>query len=95
MAEEPQRENPSLPQGITLSEFGSRVMQWGTGDAAAIARTRTVTFDWLVTHGVTLAMVEQWLRFYEQVYDENPRNPSAQGRQVLMRYCVGLFRERE
>ena len=70
-------------------------MQWGTGDAAAIERTKTITLEWLVTHGVTLEMMERWFRFYEQVYDENPGNPSVQGRQDLMRHCVDLFRERE
>lgn len=95
MAEGPQARNPLIPSGMTLSEFGSKVMQWGTGDAAAIARTRTITLKWLVTYGVTLEMVMQWLRFYERVYDENPENPSAKGRQELMRHCSGLFREQQ
>ena len=42
---------------MTRNQFGSRVMQWGTGYEAAVARQETITLAWLVEHGVTPAMV--------------------------------------
>ncbi|MBI2759950.1 MAG: hypothetical protein HYX51_00795 [Chloroflexi bacterium] len=58
-----------------------------------MARIQTITARWLVNHRVTLAMVQAWLSFYEQVYDVDPANDSAEGRIELMRYCVLLLEE--
>jgi len=76
---------------MTLRGFGAGVMQWGTGDEAAMARIDTISREWLVANGVTLAMVEAWAQMYEEVHRRDPRNPSAVGRIELMRHCMGLL----
>ena len=86
---------PPFPPGMTRSYVGSRVMQWGTGYEAAVARKETITLIWLVEHGVTLEMVRAWRRFYEETYEANPENLSAKGRIELMRHCERLFEEQD
>jgi hypothetical protein len=73
----------------------SRVMQWGTGYEAAVARKDTITLAWLDEHGVTVEMVRAWQRFYEETFDANPENLSAKGRIELMSHCVELFEEQD
>jgi hypothetical protein len=85
--------NPPFPPGMTRSHFGSRVMQWGTGYQAAVARKDTITLAWLVEHGVTLEMARAWRRFYEETFEANPENLSAKGRIELMSHCEHLFEE--
>jgi hypothetical protein len=79
---------------MSLSHFGGRVMQWGTGHEAALSRRRRVTPQWLTQNGVTLEMLRQWHRFYLDVDAANPENPSARGRAALMSHCIELLEER-
>lgn len=80
-----------IPPGITTSEFGTNIMKWGTGDAAARSRMQTLTREELEKSGVTKEMAEQWRDFYKTVKASNPENPSAQGRAELMQRAVDLL----
>jgi hypothetical protein len=91
MSLDPRDSRPPIPPGIIRNYFGSRVMQWGTGYGAAVARKDTITRDWLVEHGVTHGMTRAWRRFYEETYQANPENLSAKGRIELLEYCERLF----
>jgi hypothetical protein len=95
MPEDVEESKPPFPPGMTRSHFGSRVMQWGTGYEPAVARKDTIALAWLVEHGVTLAMVRAWRRFYEETYAANPANSSAKGRAELMSHCEQLFEEQD
>lgn len=95
MPEDGDESKPPFPPGMTRSQFGSRVMRWGTGYDAAVARRDTITSAWLLQHGVTLAMVRAWRIFYEGAYAGNPANLSAKGRAELMRHCERLFEEQD
>lgn len=95
MPEESDDLKPPFPPDMTRSYFGNRVMQWGTGYEAAVARKGTITLAWLVEHGVTVEMVRAWHRFYEETFDANPQNLSAKGRVELMNHCVRLFEEQD
>ncbi len=57
---------PDVPRGTTRSEFGTRIMRWGTGDAAARERIATLTREELERGGVTLEMVREWRDFYRR-----------------------------
>ena len=85
---------PPTPRGMTLREFGVRVMRWGTGDDAARERIRTLTREELAQVGLTQEMAAAWRDFYRQELDRNPRNPSAAGRAELMQRAVDLLRQR-
>lgn len=82
---------PDVPAGLTRNEFGTRIMKWGTGNAAARRRMATLTREELERVGVTLAMVEEWQAFYLNELRRNPDNPSADGRADLMRRAVELL----
>ena len=82
---------PDVPAGTTRNEFGTRIMRWGTGDAAARERIATLTRDELERAGVTLAMAQEWRDFYRRELRRNPNNPSAAGRADLMERAVELL----
>ena len=82
---------PDVPPGTTRNEFGTRIMRWGTGDAAARQRIATLTREELEAAGVTLAMAEAWRDFYHGELRRNPGNPSAAGRADLMQRAVELL----
>jgi hypothetical protein len=84
---------PDVPAGTTRNAFGTRIMRWGTGDAAARARMETLTREELVTAGVTLGMAREWREFYRRELLRNPANPSAAGRADLMQRAVELLSE--
>jgi hypothetical protein len=79
---------------MTLREFGTRVMQWGSGNAAARARIRTLTREELERAGLTREMAEAWRDFYRNELARNPGNPSAAGRAELMQWAVELLQQR-
>lgn len=83
---------PPTPNNMGLNPFGTRVMRWGTGNAAARARMSTLTRAELEAAGVTRPMAEQWRDFYRNEILRNPRNPSAAGRADLMQRAVELLR---
>ena len=82
---------PDTPRGITKNVFGEQVMRWGTKDAAARERMRTLTRAELVAAGVTAKTARDWAEFYENEIVRIPRNPSARGRAELMRYAQQLL----
>jgi len=83
---------PPIPAGCkSLREFGTTIMRWGTGSAAARARLATLTRDELEQAGVTLEIAEAWRDFYQREMSLNPRNPSAAGRAELLRRAAELL----
>jgi hypothetical protein len=82
---------PDIPAGLTRSQFGSDVMRWGTGDAAARARIGSLTRAELGAAGVTRSMAEDWANFYRNELLRNPDNPSAAGRADLMDAAARLL----
>ena len=82
---------PPTPGGITVSEFGQKVMQWGTGSEAARARISTITAEELRKAQLTVDMAIRWRDFYINELARNPNNPSAAGRAELMDYVVRLL----
>ena len=82
---------PDVPGGLTRDEFGSKIVRWGNGDAAARERIATLTRDELVRVGVTLEMALEWRDFYRRELYRNPSNPSAAGRAELMQRAVDLL----
>jgi RHS repeat-associated protein len=83
---------PRPPGGGGLAEFGKNVMEWGTGDDAAIARIATLSRAQLEDAGVTAEYAEAVRDFYLNEALRNPGNPSAQGRAELMQWAVDLLR---
>jgi hypothetical protein len=83
---------PPLPPEVkTMSEFGSRVMKWGTGHDAARARIGCLTHAELEANGVTREVAEVWRDFYRNEMLRNPSNPSAAGRAKLMQKAIELL----
>ena len=82
---------PEVPSGLNVANFGSNVMRWGTGNAAARARIQTLTRGELVTKAVTTTMARAWRDFYISEVARNPKNPSARGRVELMQRAVELL----
>jgi hypothetical protein len=78
---------------MTNATFGHTVMKWGTGDAAARSRINTITVDELKRYGVSTAIVESWINFYQDVVARNPVNPSARGRIDLLQHALRLLLE--
>ncbi|MBA3945256.1 MAG: hypothetical protein H0X37_11920 [Herpetosiphonaceae bacterium] len=83
---------PDIPASVsTVAEFGSKVMQWGTGSDVARARMATLSSEELESNGVTLDMAKAWRDFYLNEIVRNPSNPSAPGRAELMQRAVELL----
>lgn len=82
---------PPVPPGMSVSDFGNRLMRWGTGHESARARIATLTREELERAGVTREMAEAWQDFYLNEAARNPANPSAAGRADLMRRAVELL----
>jgi hypothetical protein len=83
---------PPTPGGVSTSVFGGRtMMNWGRGDAEAIARIDTLTRGELEDMGVTPSIARAWYRFYDNEVIRTPTNPSAAGRAELMRYAYHLL----
>jgi hypothetical protein len=82
---------PRLPSGMTNRQFG-KIMDWGTGDAAARARIATLRADELKAHGITEEVAQEWAAFYWRERIRLPENPSAAGRADLMERAVELLR---
>ncbi len=82
---------PPIPSGVSVAEFGNKVMRWGTGNDAARARIATLTRQELESAGVTREMAEAWREFYRTEALRVPTNPSALGRADLMQQAVELL----
>jgi hypothetical protein len=78
---------------MTVAEFGSEVMQWGTGNEAARERIGELTREGLEEAGVTFDMAMQWAKFYANEALRNTTNPSAAGRADLMQHAADLLRQ--
>jgi RHS repeat-associated protein len=82
---------PQIPGGMSIAEFGKRVMRWGTGNTEARARIATLTKTELQAAGVTREIAETWRDFYMNEMKRVPNNPSAAGRAELMQRAVELL----
>jgi hypothetical protein len=85
---------PPIPEGITTNEFGNKIIRWGgssDGTKLALERMANLTeADLRLLHkqGVTPEMAKAWGKFYEGVVSKNPNNPSAAGREKLMKHIA-------
>src|SRR2546423_548009 len=82
----------NLPPGVTLREFGQKLMRWGSGSQMARQRMATLAASQLQAAGLTAEMAENWALAYEIVARLMPDNPSATGRAELMRHAASLLR---
>lgn len=83
---------PETPGGMSLADFGQKVMQWGRGSADALARIGNITRDELEDAGVTPEMAKKWADFYVNEVARKPNNPSAAGRAELMKHVTELLK---
>lgn len=92
----PRKEIPHTPENMSLPEFGSGVIEWGTGPEDAKQRLESIQkFDLkeIQEKGTTLVMVEEWQAFYENEVQRNPCNPAASYRAQLMKKIAQLWGE--
>ncbi len=83
---------PPLPPGArNLSDYGHRVIQWGTGDAAARARIGNLGASFLRAEGMTPDLARQWADWYRNEKVRVPGNLSAAGRTELMDWIAQLL----
>jgi hypothetical protein len=82
---------PPIPGGVTVKEFGNKIMRWGTGSETARGRIASLTRQELEAAGVTREMAEAWRDFYRTEALRVPTNPSAPGRAELMQRAVELL----
>ena len=74
-----------------MPDFGQKVMNWGSGDADALAQIPRLTRDRLIRDGVTRDIAEAWAKFYRNEVLRRPQNPSARGRAALMEAAARLL----
>jgi hypothetical protein len=82
-------ELPKLPTGMKSAAFGQAI-GWGTGDAAARERARTITLEEIHAVKLTREMAVAWRDLYEKEA-ERTSNPSAEGRRDLMQRIIDLL----
>ena len=82
---------PNPPPGVSINEFGNKIMRWGQGNEEARARIATLTREELESGGVTKDMAEKWRDFYRTAVLHNEANPSALGRAELMQRALELL----
>jgi Domain of unknown function (DUF4951) len=66
-------------------------MQWGSSNAAAMARINALTIEELQSIEVTSELARQWATFYANEALRVPGNPSARGRALLMHQAAVLL----
>jgi hypothetical protein len=83
---------PGLPPGArNFSDFGKRIMKWGSRNDAARLRIETLTRQELKEAGLTPELAAKWRDFYRRVAKTTPNNPSAAGRADLMQRAYDLL----
>lgn len=82
---------PYPPQFSGLGPFARKVLRFGSGDAEARARAKTLTAGELRESGFTLKMARTWLKFLKNEKKRNPDNPSVRGRIDFMRRAIVLL----
>ena len=75
------RPAPPIPAKFkTIAEFG-KAIGWGTYDAAARERARTITRSEVVSDlELTVEIAQAWLKRYVDEVERKTGNPSANGR---------------
>jgi hypothetical protein len=83
---------PLLSEKIASYGNFSKIMKWGVGDAAAIKRAKDpgLLIDIQNAH-VSKEIAAAWMSFYEKTFINNPQNPSAKGRWILMKRVLELL----
>ena len=66
-------------------------MNWGSGDADALAQIPRLTRDRLIRDGVTQDIAKAWAKFYRNEVLRRLQNPSARGRAALMEAAARLL----
>lgn len=85
---------PPTPQNMSLPAYGQGIIGWGTGADGALKKLQTVNVADVKVYqqkGVTLAMVQEWQRFYENETQRNSCNPTAPIRAALMATIAHLW----
>src|SRR5436309_278357 len=83
-------DSPMIPPGMTVSDFGTRIMRWGHGDKEARDRMATLTLEELQNGGVTLAIAVSWRNLYVSEVRRLRGHPSAAARPDLVHRAVPL-----
>lgn len=82
---------PPPPAGfLNRAEFGNAI-RWGRFDASARRPAEEITFAEVKKLRITTELAIDWRNFYAAVARQTPRNPSAQGRIVLMQRIIELL----
>jgi hypothetical protein len=80
---------PSVPPGLTPSEFGQRL--WGTGPEDARERLNNITREDIVRLGLTRDLVRQWRDFYQLQAKRGRGLPTSLVRIQLLDKCLELL----
>lgn len=82
---------PPTPNGMSIADFGQKIMKWGTGNQTARERMGNLTRQELESSGVTREIATAWRDFYRNEMMRVPNNPSAAGRADLMQRAVEIL----
>lgn len=82
---------PPTPNGMSIADFGQKVMRWGTGNQAARQRMANLTRQEMESAGLTREIATAWRDFYKNEMMRVPNNPSAAGRADLMQRAVEIL----
>lgn len=85
---------PPTPHHECLSAFG-RMLNWRTGNAAALAAAQRMSAQWLIERHIRADLAAKWALFYINERQRNRRNPSASGRARFLIIAVALLRNAE
>ncbi|MCO8161692.1 DUF4951 domain-containing protein [Pseudomonas sp. 21LCFQ010] len=80
-------DRPSIPEGMTQSQFGKNVIGWGARPEGALQRLETINSSDVASmqkQGLTREMATQWKDFYSNEFARNANNFTARNRVKLM-----------
>jgi RHS repeat-associated protein len=87
----PKLSSPSIPNGVTQSQFGKEVVGWGRGAEEALNRLKNVTgadVAKMQQQGLTRKMAQEWRNFYANEFARNANNATARNRVDLMEKVI-------
>ncbi|BAQ79491.1 MULTISPECIES: DUF4951 domain-containing protein [Pseudomonas] len=85
--EVPKLGRPSIPEGMTQSQFGKDVVGWGARPEGALQRLETINVAEVASmqkQGLTRSMASEWKDFYANEFSRNKNNITAKNRVELM-----------
>ena len=85
-------EGGGLPGPLDKNKSAAgQIIGWGSGTKEALQRIKTIDIEDLKRKGLTKEKAKEWRDLYRKVSEENPKNPSALGRAVLMNQIYQLM----